>query len=392
MAKRALFRRIRRFAGVAANCPPGAVTPCRLHGGRRPFGLDVVGYLRAEIGLGEAARLIVRAVDAAGLPASPIDVWLPGRDSDHSLDALIGRSDRHGATLTVSGALDLPEMAARLCRSRANFHYTFWELPRVPEAIRPSFDAFDAFDACWAPTGFVRDALLASQNRPVHLVPQPVDLPDEAPAPPAFRGPLRILTFFDYESAVARKNPQAAIEAFRLAFPGGREDVRLLVKTRGMSDPQARADLAGLTGQDARITVLDDTLSRAEMAALTRECDVFLSLHRSEGFGLGNAETLALGKAVVTTDFGGTRDFITPETGFPVECRRVPVPAGAYPGAEGNHWAEPDTAHAAQILRDIHDDPAAAARRARAGYALLQRNHSFAAVGARIAELLEPLR
>lgn len=389
MAKLGFIGRMRRVLRVPANCPPRTVTPCWLHRGPHPFGLDVVGYLRAEIGLGEAARLMVRAVTTAGVPTSPIDIWLPGRDSDRSLDALIGRSARHAATLTVSGPLVLPEMAARLCRSRANFHYTFWELPTVPEAIRPSFDPFDAF---WAPTSFVRDALLDAQNRPVHLVPQPVDLPDEAPAPPAFRGPLRILTFFDYESAVARKNPQAAIEAFRLAFPGGREDVRLLVKTRGMSDPQARAELARLAGQDARITVVDDTVSREEMAALTQTCDVFLSLHRSEGFGLGNAEALALGKAVVTTDFGGTRDFITPETGYPVACRLVPVPAGAYPGAEGSHWAEPDTAHAAQILRDIHDDPAAAARRAQAGYRLLRRNHSFAAVGARIAELVEPLR
>jgi len=389
MAKRSLSERMRRFLRVAANCPPQAMTPCWAHGGRLPFGLDVVGYLRAEIGLGEAARLIVRAVDAAGLPTSPIDIWLPGRDSDHSLDARIGQPARHAATLTVSGVLDLPEMAERLCRGRTNIHYTFWELPKTPEEVRP---AFDRFDACWAPTTFVRDVLVASQTRPVHLVPQPVAVPDEPPTPPDFRGPLRILTFFDYESAMARKNPQAAIEAFRLAFPTGREEARLLVKTRGRSGPQARADLARLAAQDPRTTVVDDTVSRDEMAALTQACDVFLSLHRSEGFGLGNAEALARGKAVVTTDFGGTRDFITPETGYPVEYWTVPVPPGAYPGADGSHWAEPNTAHAAQMLRDIHDDPAAAARRAQAGYRLLRRNHSFAAVGARIAELMEPLR
>lgn len=389
MAKQGLIRRMRKWLRVPANCPPRAVTPCWLHAGRLAFGLDVVGYLRSEIGLGEAARLIVRAVDAAGLPTSPIDIWLPGRDADRSLDARLGQPARHAATLTVSGVLSLPDMAARLCRGAINIHYTSWELPRVPEHLRP---VFDRFDACWAPSAFVHDLLVASQKRPVHLVPQPVALPDEPPTPPDFRGPLRILTFFDYESAMARKNPLAAIEAFRLAFPAGREEARLLVKARGMSGPQARADLARLAAQDPRITVVDRTISREEMAALMQACDVFLSLHRAEGFGLGGAEALARGKAVVATDFGGTRDFITPETGYPVEYRTVPVPPGAYPGADGNHWAEPSVAHAAQMLRDIHGDPAAAARRALAGYRLLRRNHSFAAVGARIAELMEPLR
>ncbi|WP_165901639.1 glycosyltransferase [Ancylobacter aquaticus] len=389
MAKRSLIGLMRRVLRVPANCPPRVVTPCWLHGGRLPFGLDVVGYLRAEIGLGEAARLIVRAVDAAGLPTSPVDIRLPGRCSDRSLDARIGQPTRHAATLTVSSVLYLPDMAKRLCRGRTNIHYTSWELRKTPEDLRPAFDRFDAY---WAPSVFVRDVLVASQKRPVHLVPQPLALPDAPPAPPDFRGPLRILTFFDYESVVARKNPQAAIEAFRLAFPVGREDARLLVKARGMSGPQARADLARLAAQDPRITVIDSTVSREEMAALMQACDVFLSLHRAEGFGLGGAEALARGKAVVTTDFGGTRDFITPETGYPVDYRTVPVPPGAYPAADGNHWAEPSVAHAAQMLRHIHDDPAAAARRALAGYRLLQRNHSFAAVGARIAELMEPLR
>ncbi|MCK0206731.1 glycosyltransferase family 4 protein [Starkeya koreensis] len=381
-------RRLARLLCRRANCPPGQVVPCWLYRPRRPAGLDVVGYLRSEIGLGEAARLIVGALDAVAMPTSLIDIPLPGRDSEHALDARIGAPERHAAALSISGLSEMPSFAARLCRAQANILYPFWELPTFPPEWLP---AFSRFDALWAPSRFVRDALAAGQPRPVALVPQPVALPDEPPPPAAFKGPLRILTFFDYESAMVRKNPQAAIAAFRLAFPAGTEDVRLIVKTRGASEPQPRAELAALAARDPRVEIIDGTIARAAMDALLHSCDVFLSLHRSEGFGLGAAEALARGKAVVTTDFGGTCDFITPQTGYPVQFRTIPVPPEAYFSTQGSHWADPFPEHAAQTLRAIHDDPAAAAAKARAGYALLRENHSFAAVGARIDALLKTL-
>lgn len=385
---RKMRRRLARLLCRHENCPPGQVVPCWLHRPRLPAGLDVIGYLRSEIGLGEAARLIVRALDAAAIPTTLLDVPLPGRDAERALDARIGGPTRHAAALSISGLSEMRQLTGRLCRAQANIHYPFWELPTFPADWLP---AFARFDALWAPSRFVRDTLAAAQPRPVALVPQPVALPDAPPPPPVFAGPLRVLTFFDYESALARKNPQAAIAAFRLAFPAGSEDVRLIVKTRGASGAEPRAELAALAARDPRVEIIDGTIAREGMDALLRGCDVFLSLHRSEGFGLGPAEALALGKAVVTTDFGGTCDFITPQTGYPVEFRPVPVPPEAYFGTQGSHWADPSPEHAAQMLRAIHDDPAAAAAKAQAGYRLLRDNHSFAAVGARIAALLKTL-
>ncbi|TSJ64180.1 glycosyltransferase [Starkeya sp. 3C] len=352
------------------------------------FGFDVVGYLLSEIGLGEATRLLVAALDAADIPTALINAPLPGRESDERLLDRLTDAGRHDIALSVFGLLDVGIFAARSSRNRIRIGYPFWELPTAPASIRPDIERFDAY---WAPSTFIRDMLAREQNRPVHLVRQPVRLPPPPPAAPVFEGPLRILSFFDYDSVMARKNPLGAVRAFLSAFPAGSEDVQLVIKARGAPQPEAAQQLRALTAGDRRITIIDETISRTRMDGLIAGCHVFLSLHRSEGFGLGCAEALASGKIVVATDFGGTRDFITPITGYPVAYHRVRLSAGDYPDAAGSYWAEPDVSHAALILRSIYDRPDDAAARIGAGHAHLKAHHSFEAVGARLRELRQEM-
>lgn len=370
------------------NCPPSIAKPCWLHGrfGRnRPFGLDLVGYLLSEIGLGESARLLVSAVDAVGIPVGLINVPLAGRQNETALADRVSISTRHRVALSVSGLAELKGFARRSCRGQVNIAYPYWELPTVPTSWKRAFEGFDAY---WAPTNFIREVLTAYQTRPVHLIPQPVRLPDIPPTQRTFRGPLKLFTFFDYESKVSRKNPFGAILAFLSAFPTGEKDVELVIKARGAASAKDRTELHALVNSDPRIKILEGFLSRVEMSALLDECDVFISLHRSEGFGLGCAEALARGKIVVATDFGGTRDFISDETGYPVAFSQVALTELDYPGGDSSFWAEPSVEHAASILREIYSNPMEAAKRPLAGLELLRANNSFEVVGKRILEAL----
>lgn len=379
---------LRSLLCTHANCPPARAMPCwlrRLAGKSLEPGVDIVGFLRSEIGLGEAARLMVATLDAGDIPAGLITVPLPGRMAEPALADRLAASSRHRTALAIFGAAEIGMFARRACRDQTNIAYPYWELPSFPAAWRRWFERFDAY---WAPTTFIRDALASVQSRPVVLVPQPVDLPTEPRRQP-FTGPLKFHTFFDADSSIARKNPLGTIEAFRLAFPSGREDARLLVKARGGgSDPARLSALLALARQDARIEIVDGTLTRAEMTALMQDCNVFVSLHRSEGFGLGCAEALARGKAVIATDFGGTRDFINEQTGYPVQFAPAAVAPQDYFGTEGSYWAEPSLAHAASIMRAIYDDPGQTAAKAQAGFAHLKRHNSFGAVGRLVKELL----
>lgn len=355
---------------------------------RQRFGLDVVGYLLSEIGLGEAARLLVGALDATEIPTRLVNVPLPGRQADDRLAERLAASEKHAAALSIFGLIDLRTFADRASRHQVNIAYPYWELPTAPSSVRPIFDRFDAY---WAPTTFIRDMLTAEQDRPVRLIPQPIRLSAQPPPALTFDGPLRVLSFFDYDSVMTRKNPLGAVQAFMAAFPTANSDVQLVIKARGSLRAEAQERLYELIECDPRIVIIDETLTREGMDALMASCHVFLSLHRSEGFGLGCAEALASGKIVVATNFGGPRDMITPATGYPVAFRPVRLAPDDYPESEGSYWAEPDVSHAAEILRAIYDRPAEAAAKPLAGYAYLRANHSFEVVGAKIAEALREL-
>ena len=247
--------------------------------------------------------------------------------------------------------------------------------------------ALNGFDAYWAPSVFIRDMLVSQTRRPVALIPQPVFLPAAPAAPQKFSGPLRCFSFFDFDSFSSRKNPFGAIRAFLTAFPNGHEEARLIIKCRG-GQKQSRQELYSLAQKDPRIEILDRLIRREEMNALMEDCHVFLSLHRSEGFGLGCAEALARGKIVVATDYGGTRDFVSDATGYPVAYTLKELGLKDYPGARGAHWAEPNVEHAASILKDIYFNPERAQEKPLRGFEYLRDNHSFKVVGEKMRQAI----
>ncbi|MEM6745141.1 MAG: glycosyltransferase, partial [Pseudomonadota bacterium] len=349
-------------------------------------GLRVCGYLLSEIGIGQSARAYALAARAAGIPLSGLDLPLPGRANAREFADLAAVARPRRTQLFVQGISEAPATAARLRRMPRQIACTPWELARLAPARAA---ALDAFDELWAPSRFVAEALAERARRPVHLVRHPLPLAEAPPPARAGDGVLRIQTFFDTDSYAARKNPQAAVRAFRAAFAPARRDVALTVKLRGATDAGERAWLAEAAAQDGRITVIDRTLSRAEMDAMADGSDAFLSLHRSEGFGLGPAEALARAKAVIATDYSATTDFVTPDTGYPVPAELAPLAPGDYPDGEGQVWAEPSIEAAAAALNAIYYDPAEARRRGEAGFALLKANHGFDVVGARMKALLD---
>ena len=354
-------------------------------------GLCLIGYLRSEIGLGQAARNLAYAFDADRLPVSFRHVPLRGRENDAEFTTKCNAVPDRKANLLVTGLPSIVDLTHEIGPGRINILYPFWELGRVPDAW---IETARRFDEIWAPSSFVASAFPPDFGRPIRLVRQPLRmsafLPDDGHAQDA----LRFYTYLDFDSFGIRKNPTGAVRAFQAAFPPDRGDVRLIVKVRGgqySGDAGMRKWLGETAAQDPRIEVVDKTLGREEMDALMQSCDVFISLHRSEGFGFGAAEALAAGKAVVATDYAGTTDFITPDTGYPIAYELVPLKKGDYPGWEGQVWAEPGLDATVAALRSIYDDPSAARAKGQRGRTLLRDLFAPAVVGARVRELLEGL-
>lgn len=348
-------------------------------------GLCVTGYLCSEIGLGQSARNIVYACDAARLPVSSRALALPGRDNDAEFVSKCNPVVDRKAQVVVAGLAAIHDCRQEIAPGRLNVLFPFWELGRIP---REWHAAIRDFDEVWAPSQFVASAFADVSGVTLHYVPQPVRLPSQSPATRPDRTRLRFFAYLDFDSYVARKNPEAAVNAFRAAFPPAKRDVELVVKTRGERDEGMRRLLGEVAARDDRIQIVDRTLDRAGIDALMMGCDAFISLHRSEGFGFGAAEALASGKAVVATDYGGTTDFINEMTGYPVAYTLEPVRHGEYVQTEGQVWATPNADAAVAALRAIHASPGEAEERARRGFALLRDQNSLVVVGQRIGRIL----
>ena len=365
-----------------------------------PDGLNIVGYFRGEFGLAISARALANACMAHDLPVClrDADVRLSSRQADRSMDAHLADEMRYRTTLIYLN----PDMLGTVCShlgkstfaNQYRIGYWYWELERLPSTWRY---AFDLVDEIWVASDFVRAAVMGSTDKPVTKIPHSINvslsrayrraefgLPD---------GPFLFLFSFDFNSFASRKNPEAAIHAFSKAFPGRDDDVRLVVKcTHGRQHPRELAALHQLIAADPRIVVLDRLLERDALHGLQSVCDAYVSLHRSEGLGLGMAECMALGMPVIATAYSGNLEFMNPGNSCLVDFSLKAVARGEYLKVEeGWYWADADIDHAASCMRKVCADAAFRTRIGRQAKADIETQFTdavaIAAIRRRLAEI-----
>jgi glycosyltransferase involved in cell wall biosynthesis len=377
---------------------PYSVAFARLHA---RTGMNIVGFFTADLGIGESARCMVRAADAASIATClvPLKLNCRNRLGDRTYSGRLQESNPHGVNVfhvdpPVARDIDHHHGAA-FRMDKYNIGYFAWELPEFPDAWMP---ALDYFDEIWCPSDFVRESIALKSPFPVLTMPHAIafDRPVEDPAAIRARlglpaGPFLFLSLFDLNSYVARKNPRAAVEAFRLSGLAGK-DAALVIKVQN-AEANA-ADFAALTEavRDLPGTViLSETLSRPEIYALEASCDCFVSLHRSEGFGLAVAEAMYLGKPVIATGWSAPAEYLTRDNGFPVRYALVELTENHGPYAKGSTWAEPDVAHAAELMRRVVGHRTEAEEIGAQARRTIEARYSPAVVGARYRRRLETI-
>ncbi len=344
-----------------------------------PFGINLLGYVSANLGLGTAAREYARTILSRNIPLRVFDI-----DPGHGR----GGFDLSFQHLTVKDARDLPYAInvsifgsvggvraifppdGLAVDGRLNVSMVWWELPDLPRHMQ---QLVQVSDVLLAGTEFIHSTLSNNvPGVPVLMASHPIWIPEGVKADRArFKLPtdgLLVFMGFEPHSDPARKNPFAAIEAFKRAYAGPRYDnCHLVIKLNNPNVDGKQLELLEEMHRQIhghpRIHILQESLPYVDLLSLYASCDVFLSLHRSEGLGLVPLEAMRLGKAVIATGWSGNMSYMNYHNSCPVSFDFVAPDDSSHiygPRSTGirSHWAEPNVDHAAAWLRKLADDPA----------------------------------
>lgn len=365
-----------------------------------PRGVNLVGYVRAESGLGAVARGVASALESAGIPFNVINLE-SGNYSRHTDDSWshkeVRTSDYDITIVCVNPDQSLhlrTYVPPHVLSERYVIGYWFWELAELPDEWLADF-AFT--DEVWAGSKFIGEAVSRKASGPVVPIPPVVRLSEgktltrnELGLP---ENRFLFLAMFDTRSVLQRKNPLGVLSAFKTAFPDDNSRVSLVMNfnNHDVNDPLFQ-ELRKQIGQDDRVVVLGGALDRDHITSLINACDCFVSLHRSEGFGLGPAEAMSLRKPAIITNWSGNTDYMTADNCLPVNYELVKLGRDYGPYKADQHWAEPDLEQAAHWMKKIAHDPDLASRIGARARETISTSFSAEAVGKKIQARLEEIR
>jgi len=354
------------------------------------FGVNVVGFVSARLGIGVAARASIEALVASNTQVAVIDVQLPDGRSGHdqswahlnirSLDALPYAVNL--VHINPPEAETIWNQIPQVFKGRSNFAVPFYELADMPESW---YIHLQRYDALLAPTLHIAGSVRNRVPLPVAHYPISIDVAKVSQLARSDFGipddTFAFVTTFDTDSGLHRKNGVGALRAFANAFYG-RPDAVLVLKVNGIAK-HAELDRAIATIPAGRIVVVDRYMPYADVLGLYAACDAFVSLHRAEGLGLGLLEAMLLGKPVVATAWSGNMDFMDDTSAALVPFTFTPVldTQAAYSPlgfSRRQLWAEPDLLAASDLMRRLVDDSSYRGAIAAAGQARArQRRDAF---------------
>jgi glycosyltransferase involved in cell wall biosynthesis len=340
-------------------------------GESQTFGINYIGFFESLLGIGEIGRMFVKKSYASGIPHSIVNiksnhVKLPDDELFH-FQQYYATEPIASLNLVFVNADVLAQVVERnreLFSSKYNIGMWWWEFDDYFQ-YRESFKYVDEVIVC---SDFIRQAI--EKVKPQHIQLKKVKAPflpgwKIIASPDEVRRNLDIrdddfafMYSFDYHSSMERKNPEGLIKAFALAFPKAK-DAKLLIKSvyspKFKAQRQKLIDLIVHFKLEDRVILLEEGLSRDNFMSVLNAVDSYVSLHRSEGLGLGMLEAMWLGKPVVGTNYGGNTEFMNEQNSFLVPYTKVGVKEDFGPYKKGWLWAEPSIDQAAQSMLRLYE-------------------------------------
>jgi glycosyltransferase involved in cell wall biosynthesis len=322
-------------------------------------GVNISGYVSSEFGLGEGVRATIRALEATDIPfvLNNCTFNTSHRKLDSTYTNFSADNPYPVNIVHVNGDMInnfISSVGIEYFKNKYNIGFWAWELPNFPKEWLP---AFNLFNEIWTYSSYCVEAIAPVSPIPVIKIMPCISLPQPSISKEALGLPFNKFIFlfiFDFYSVFERKNPAAVIEAFNRAFGKENEKVLLVLKfSNAKKFPDKLKQMKVLVEGFKNIKLIDGYLLKDELNALIDHSDCYVSLHRSEGFGLTIAEAMFYGKPVIATAYSSNTEFMNVSNSFPVKYSLSTLTEDYAHYKKGNVWAEPDIDHAAYLMQYV---------------------------------------
>ena len=326
---------------------------------REQKGINSIGFFKENIGLSHSARYFTRILQHEKIPftVNHFELKKDGH-TNHEFDRYLDDSLKYNVNVFNFNSNYCMEYYKRF-PERFNKHYNigygYWEFEKYPLSF---LNQNNVFDEMWVSTDFILKSFCQYYVIPVVKIPIAIDfdvnnlskynrkyfgLPEKA---------FAFIFTFDVGSEIGgRKNSLGVIEAFKNAFASDDESVCLIIKTAPRTseenNPKHKEILDKLykEAEQKNIIVYNKTLTDDEMKGLINSCQVYVSLHRCEGLGLGMIEAMKMGKPVIATGYSGNTEFMKHDNSCLVDYKLIPSTLFSTL-VSGHVWADPDVEQA----------------------------------------------
>lgn len=213
-----------------------------------------------------------------------------------------------------------------LYRANRKIAYWVWESSELTDSF---LDNAVYFDEIWTASSYCAD-ILQTLNKPVKIVPHFVT---HFAAPKPVLNVFNFLFTLDGGSRTIRKNPYELVECFKKAFGENNNGVKLTIKCKNIG--KSFLGYLQKISYNYNIEFIVADISYNAYMELLEACDCYISLHRSEGFGLTLLEAMAMGKSIIASNHGGNSEFCKSFNSWVVPTKIAPVDDTFYKGSWG---------------------------------------------------------
>jgi glycosyltransferase involved in cell wall biosynthesis len=362
---------------------------------KNDIGINIAGYITSESGTGEGVRSNIRIFETLDIRYVLNNIESSSRQSDDSFTSF-SEDNPYSINLIHVNADQVPvfysQKGKNFFNHKYNIGYWVWELSAFPEEWLPNFQYFDEI---WTASNFCLESLSSVSPIPIVKISHCITIDTIKNVDRSYFGlkedSFVFLYIFDFLSFSNRKNPLAVIEAFKKSFQLRKDALLVLKCSNSHCDPSFITKISNAT-EGLNIKIINKYLKKDELYALISLSDCYVSLHRSEGFGLTLAESMYLEKPVIATAYSGNMDFMNLNNSFLVKYKLIEIEKDVGPYKRGNVWADPDKEHAAELMDLVYQNRELSQQIGRTASRDIKTLFSPSAVGQRVKDRIEKIK